>query len=129
MGQAVTFADQQFVNHGRTTLVLDQVTLYRPRGLRLLGSYAVPGRWAVGEVFGWPPRQPDLPPTWKNRQPVHGFRLAPGEEFDMALGTAAVTRPLAETRGTVIRYHDKVGRYVYTNHFGMLNHRDRTRVR
>jgi hypothetical protein len=71
----------------------------------------------VGGPLSGPAGGSDCQPT---RQPVHGFRLAPGKEFNLALGTAADTRPLAEARGMVIRYHDKADRYVYTNHFGML---------
>jgi hypothetical protein len=76
VGQPVTFGDERFINHGHATLVLDSVGLRHPHGLHLLGSFAVPGRRAVGVQFGWPPDffKGSRPPTWKHRQPVHGWQ-------------------------------------------------------
>jgi hypothetical protein len=118
VGQAVTFGEERFINHGRTTLILDRVALSHPRGLRLLGSYALPGVWVVGEVFGWPPKDP-LPPTWRRRQQVRGFRLAGGKTVNIGVGVVATTRPLARTSGMVIRYHDSAGSYVTDDHFAL----------
>ena len=119
VGRPVTFGEERFINHGHTTLVLDRVGLRHSHGLRLLGSYAVPGVWMLGEVFGWPPRGSRLPPTWKHRQRVHGFRLAAGKSVNMVLGTVATTMPLARSPGMVIRYHDSAGSYVADDHFVM----------
>jgi hypothetical protein len=84
-------------------------------------SYAVPGVWVVGEAFGWPPRflKGGRPPTWKLRQPVHGFKLGPGKQFNMVLGVVATT-PLSIAPGMVVRYHDPSGSYVDVDHFTMI---------
>lgn len=119
IGQRVTFADETFTNRGHLTVVLDHLGLLRPHNLRLLGSYAVPGHWMVGERFGWPPKGPQLPPTWPHRRAVPGFRLKPGRRFNIAIGVVATTGPLARTSGMVIRYHDSAGSYVLDNHFAM----------
>src|ERR1044071_10192929 len=88
-GPPVSFGDEQFTNHGHDTLVLDGVGLRDPSNVRLVGSLAVPGTDGIGVARGFPPRFRDLPPTWKHRQQVHGFRLAPGKSFQMVLGVAA----------------------------------------
>jgi hypothetical protein len=122
VGQPVTFGDELFTNPGRTTLVLDRVGLRHPRHLRLIASDAVPGRQGVslvGTTRGFPPRYSGLPPTWKHRQPVHGFRLAPGKSVNMVLGVAATGGPSARSPGMVIYYHDPAGSYVADDHFAM----------
>jgi hypothetical protein len=121
VGQPVTFGDERFTNHGHTTVVLDRVALRHPRHVRLIGSYAVPGVGLAGVGRGWPPRYSGLPPTWKYRQPVHGFRLAPGKSFNMVLGVvAAAGTPCARSPGMVIYYHDSAGSYVADDHFAMI---------
>ena len=50
---------------------------------------------------------------------MHGFRLAPGKSFSMALGLVATTSPSAGSPGMVIRYHDSAGSYVLVDHFLM----------
>lgn len=118
VGQPETFGDERFTNHGHATVVLDRVILLHPRHERLIGSYAVPGIYLTGQV-PWPPSW-GVPPTWKDRQPVHGFRLAPGRSFNMALGVTATTTGMASSQGMVIYYHDPAGSYVLRNGFGML---------
>jgi hypothetical protein len=122
VGHPVTFGDERFTNHGHTTVVLDRVSLLRPRGLRMLGSYAVPGVWVVGTQRGWPPRffKGSRPPTWDSRRPVSGFRVAPGRQFNMVLGVVAVSTPLASAPGMVIYYRDHSGRYLAADHFAMI---------
>ena len=88
-GQPWAFGLDQFTNYGHITVVLDRVVLLHPRNEHLVGSYAVPGDRVVGVVH-WPPRNPQTQPAWKDRKPVHGFRLAPGKSFNMVLGVAAI---------------------------------------
>jgi len=91
-GELQTFGNQLFTNYGHVTVVLDRVTLLGPRNERLVGAYAVPGTLLIGTV-PWPPepsRGFPLPSTWKHRQLVHGFRLAPGKSFNMVLGVTAI---------------------------------------
>lgn len=121
LGKIVTFGDEVFTNHGHTTLTLDRVTLLRPRNERLIGSYAVPGIRAVGLPGGsWPPRNSHMPYTWKDRQPVHGFRLAAGKSFNMVLGITATAVTSARSPGMMISYHDSSGSYVTDNYFTMV---------
>jgi hypothetical protein len=116
----VTFGDETFRNHGHSTVVLDRVGLRRPRNVHLVGSYAVPGVQGAGVSRTFPPRYSGLPPAWKHRQRVHGFRLAPGKTFNMVLGVAATGGPPARSPGMVIYYHDPAGRYVAVDHFAMI---------
>jgi hypothetical protein len=124
VGQAQAFGDERFTNHGRATLVLDRVTLLSPHHERLIGSYAVPGDYLIGLVY-WPPQRADyagLPLTWKaweHRRPVAGFRLAPGESFNLVFGVVATARGLATSPGAAIYYHDPAGSFVLRNHFAM----------
>lgn len=120
VGQPVTFGDERFTNHGHATVVLDRVGLRHPRHVRLIGSYAVPGVGLAGVGLGFPPTYSGLPPTWKHRQRVHGFRLAPGKSFNMVLGVAATGAPLVRSPGMVIYYHDPAGSYMADDHFAMI---------
>ena len=118
-GHAQTFGDQVFTNYGQVTVVLDRVVLLHPRNERLIASYAVPGKLLIGVVF-WPPKYAGMPSTWKHRQPVHGFRLAPGRSFNMVLGAIAIAPGQASARGMLVYYHDSAGSYVAPNYFGMI---------
>jgi hypothetical protein len=118
-GEQQTFGTEQFINHGHATVVLDRVVLRRPRNERLVGSYAVPGKWLIG-VVPWPPHYAGIPSTWKDRQPVHGFRVAPGKPFNMVLGVAAVAPGRASSRGMLIYYHDAAGSYVTRDDVAMI---------
>jgi hypothetical protein len=118
-GHAQTFGDQLFTNHGHATVVLDRVVLLHPHNERLIGSYAVPGTLLIGVVF-WPPKYAGMPSTWKHRQPVHGFRLAPGKSFNMVLGVTAVATGRASSQGMLVYYHDSAGMYVARNYFAMI---------
>ena len=71
-------------------------------------------------VVAWPPGYSGIPPAWKHRRPVHGFRLAPGKSFNMVLGVAATGTPRASSPGMVIYYHDPAGSYLTENHFAMI---------
>jgi hypothetical protein len=111
-GQPWAFGFDQFTNHGHTAVVLDRVALLHPHNERLVGSYAVPGDRVVGVVH-WPPRNPATQPAWKDRQPLHGFRLAPGNSFNMVLGVAAIAGGhRAISQGELVYYHDSSGNYV-----------------
>jgi hypothetical protein len=125
-GQAWAFGFQQFTNYGHTTVVLDRVVLLRPHNEHLVGSDAVPGAVIVGVVH-WPPKYPGtpagpgVPAAWKHRQPVHGFRLAPGKTFDMVLGVAAITGGRrATSQGMLVYYHDSSGAYVAKNYWANI---------
>jgi hypothetical protein len=61
-----------------------------------------------------------MPSTWKYRQPVHGFRLAPGKSFNMVLGVAAIAPGQASSRGMLVYYHESAGSYVATDDFAMV---------
>jgi hypothetical protein len=119
-GQPVSFGDEQFTNRGHDTLVLDRVGLRQPIHVRLVGSLVVPGIDGIGVIRGFPPRFRPVPPTWKNRQQVHGFRLAPGKSFQMVLGVVAPGARPARSPGMVIYYHDPAGRYVVEDHLAMI---------
>jgi|SRR5580658_335301 hypothetical protein len=119
-GRPQAFGDQQFTNYGDTTVVLDRVVLLRPHNERLVGSYAVPGAVLIGTVH-WPPNYTGLPPTWKDRQRVHGYRLAAGKTFNMVLGVAAVTSGRrATSAGMAVYYHDSSGTFVAKNYFANI---------
>jgi hypothetical protein len=120
IGQPVTFGDERFTNRGHASLVLDRVGLRHPHNLRLVGSFAVPGRELVGVAPGWPPRYSGIPYTWKYRQAVHDFRLAPGKSFNMVLGLTATAAARARSPGMVIYYHYSSGSYVVEDHFAMV---------
>ena len=118
-GTPQTFGNQTFTNYGNTDVVLDRVILLHPYRERLIGSYAVPGNSSVGTLRGWPPSQAEgpLPPEWKHRQPVHGFRLAPGRTFGIAIGIIATTPARGTSQGILVYYHDSAGSYVAKNYF------------
>jgi hypothetical protein len=98
----------------------NRVALLHPRHERLIGSYAVPGVYIVGAV-PWPPRHPPTSRNWKDRQAVHGFRLAPRKSFNMVLGVIATARGSAAAQGMRIYYHDIAGsRYLAFDHNKML---------
>ena len=120
VGHPQAFGDLAFTNHGHNTLVLDRVALMRPHNEHLIGSFAVPGIYVIGLV-PWPPRPSPVPSTWKDRQPVHGFRLAPGKTFNMVLGVVATARGRATSQGMMIYYHDTAGSsYLANAHFASL---------
>jgi len=118
-GQLQTFGTELFTNYGDATVVLDRVALLQPRNERLVGSYAVPGRLLIG-VVPWPPDYAAIPATWKHRQPVRDFRLAPGKSFNMVLGVTAVAAGQASAQGMLVYYHDAAGRYVAADHVAMI---------
>ncbi len=118
VGQPLTFGLEQFTNHGRSIVTLDRVILQHPHHERLVGSYAVPGQSPIG-VGNWPPHYAGLPPTWKNREQVHGFRLAPGKSFIMVLGVAGTVLGKATSRGMLIYYHTSTVSYVTQDELAM----------
>jgi hypothetical protein len=119
-GRPQTFGDQQFTNYGHITVVLDRVVLLRPRNERLIGAYAVPGDQVIGTA-PWPPEYPHMPPGWKDRRPVPGFRLAPGQPVNIVLGVVAVTAGRrAISQGMLVYYHDSSGSYVAPNYFANI---------
>jgi hypothetical protein len=100
-----------FTNYGTATVILDRVVLLRPHNERLVGSFAVPGARVLGEEY-WPVVSHPGQPNWKYRQPVHGFRLAPGKSFNMILGIAAIAPARATSQGMLVYYHNSSGSYV-----------------
>jgi hypothetical protein len=120
VGEGITFGDERFTNRSHATLVLDRVGLRHPHHVRLIGSFAVPGAGLAGVGRGFPPTYSGLPPTWKHRQRVHGFRLAPGKSFNMVIGLAATGAPPARSPGMAIYYHDPAGSYVADDQFAMI---------
>ena len=125
-GRPQTFGDQQFTNYGHITVVVDRVVLLDPDNEHLVGSYVVPTDLLVGTV-PWPPKYPGtpsipgIPTAWKHRQPVDGFRLAPGKTFNMVLGVAAIAAGRrATSQGMLVYYHDSSGSYVARNYFANI---------
>ena len=62
-----------------------------------------------------------MPPTWKDRQPVHSFRLAPGKSFNMVLdvvATAGVAGPL-RARGSITTTLAG-SRYLFASHLSLI---------
>jgi len=117
-GVPETFGDQQFTNYGHATVVLDRVVLLHPQNERLIGSYAVPGRELVG-VVQWPPTYAGTPSGWKDRQPVRGYRVAPGKTFNMVLGVTFAGPGFATSQGMLVYYHDAAGSFMAPNYFAM----------
>ncbi|MGH3405259.1 MAG: hypothetical protein ACRDRJ_22555 [Streptosporangiaceae bacterium] len=109
VGQPIAFGLDTFTNHGHTAIALDRVGLLQPRHERLVGSYAAPGVYIAG-VVNWPPRHPPTSRNWKDRQAVHGFRLAPRKSFNMVLGVIATATGGATSQGMRIYYHNTAGR-------------------
>lgn len=118
-GERQTFGDQTFTNHGRISVILDRVVLRHASNERIIGSYAMPGQRLIG-IVPWPPKYRHMPPAWKNRQPVSGFRVPPGRSFNMVLGTEAIVAGRATAKGMLVYYHDSQGTYVAENLFGMI---------
>jgi hypothetical protein len=116
-----TFGDQQYTNYGHTTVILDRVVLLDPHNQRLIGSYAMPGTELVGSM-PWPPHRPyPIPADWPRRQPVRGFRLAAGKEFNMVLGIKAIRTDVKSTsQGILVYYHDPSGSYVSDNRWANI---------
>jgi hypothetical protein len=119
VGQALTFGLEQFTNHSRALVVLDRVTLLHPHHERLVGSYAVAGYVPIGLADSWPPKYADKLPAWKHRQPVHGFRLAPGKTFTMVLGVAGTRSGTATSKGMLLYYHNTSTSYVTKDELAM----------
>jgi hypothetical protein len=118
-GEVQSFGTELFTNYGHAAVVLDRVALLHPRNERLVGSYAMPGDRLIG-IEPWPPDYAGLPPEWKLRQAVRGFRLAPGKSFNMVLGVAAAGPGQASSQGMLVYYHDSAGSYVTTDHVAMI---------
>lgn len=118
-GERQTFGDQTFTNHGNIPVILDRVVLRQASNERIIGSYAMPGQRLIG-IVPWPPKYRHMPPAWKDRQPVRGFRVAPGRSFNMVLGTEAIAAGRATAKGMLVYYHDSQGAYVAKNLFGMI---------
>lgn len=119
-GRRQTFGFELFTNYGNTTVILDRVVLLHPHNERLIGSYAVPGDLLIGAPRGWPPKYAGIPHTWKDRQPVHGFRLPPGKSFNMVLGVEAITARRAISEGMLVYYRDSSGTYLAKNYFANI---------
>jgi hypothetical protein len=119
-GRTWAFGLQSFTDYGKTTVALDRVALLHPRNEHLVGSYAVPGGRVLGVVH-WPVRNPQTQPGWKDRQAVHGFRLAAGKSFNMVLGVAAIAGGRrATSQGMLVYYHDSSGTYVAKNYWANI---------
>jgi hypothetical protein len=113
-GRPQAFGLTSFTNYGTATVILDRVVLLRPHNERLVGSFAVPGARVLG-VAHWPVTYHPAQPNWKNRQLVHGFRLAPRKSFNMILGVAAIAPTRATSQGMLVYYHNSSGSYVAKN--------------
>ncbi len=109
-----TFADQSFTNYGHAAVVLDRIVLLHPRNERLIAAYAIAGPPQIG-VIPWPPAGR----AWDHRQPVHGYRVAPGKTFAPVLGVKAAGPGFATSQGMLVYYHDAVGSYEAPNYFAM----------
>jgi hypothetical protein len=118
-GRNWAFGIAVFTNYGHATVVLDRVVLLHPRNERLIGSDVVPGPHSVIGAIAWPPNWPSVRAAWKTRQPVAGYRVAPGKSFEMVLGVTYAGPGNATSDGMQVFYHDAAGRYVAPNYFGM----------
>ncbi|HET9898153.1 MAG TPA: hypothetical protein VFQ44_24755 [Streptosporangiaceae bacterium] len=105
-------------------MILDRVVLLHPHNQRRIGAYALlydlPGEFLVGNPHGWPPEHSPLPPTWKYRRPVRGFRLAPGKSVNMVLGVTPITRHRSTSQGMLVYYHDSPGSFVAKNYWAEI---------
>jgi len=119
VGQPRTFGIERLTNHGHVGIVLDDVSLLKPHNEHLIGSYAVPGHFLIG-VVTWPPNYSGIPSAWKDRRPVHGFRLGPGKTFIMVLGVVATKKGRATSQGMATYYHDSAGSFVLKSHLAMI---------
>jgi hypothetical protein len=118
-GRLWAFGIDQFTNYGHATVVLDRVVLLHPRDERLIGSDVIPGtRTPIGAIT-WPPNWPRVRGAWQTRQPVRGYRVAPGKTFEMVLGVAPTGPRNATSQGMLVYYHDPAGSYVAPNYLGM----------
>jgi hypothetical protein len=117
-GWRETFGDVWYTNYGHTTVVLDRVVLLRPRDEHLFAAEVVPGKHLIGAI-PWPPNWPSVRGAWKTRQPVHGYRVAPGKTFDEVIGVEPTGPRNATSQGTLLYYHDHAGSYVAPNYFGV----------
>ncbi len=84
-----------------------------------VGSYAVPGYVPIGVADSWPPHYAGIPPAWKHRQPVQGFRLASGKTFTMVLGVAGTSVGTATSQGMLLYYHNSSVSYVTKDELAM----------
>jgi hypothetical protein len=118
VGQPWTFGIDEFTNQGHDTVTLDRVTLVHPQHEHLISSWLMPGAALIG-IVPWPPRVARKPSTWKDRQPLQGFRLAPGKPAVIVLDVAPTAARRASSQGVTIYYHDPAGSYVTSSHFGL----------
>jgi hypothetical protein len=118
-GRNWAFGIAVFTNYGHATVVLDRVVLLHARNERLFASDVVPGTRLVAGAVSWPPNWPGLRELWKTREPVRGYRVAPGKSFEMVLGVTYAGPGNATSDGMQVFYHDPAGSYVAPNYFGM----------
>ncbi|WP_460756615.1 hypothetical protein [Myceligenerans cantabricum] len=85
-------------NDGDDPVELRSVGLANPDGATIVGSAVVKlksGEEGIGSAYDWPPDPGSLPDNWsapddwKNRNPVSGYRLDPGEQVDLWVGIKA----------------------------------------
>src|SRR5438067_2447269 len=87
-GQPETVATDDIRNNGHHTVVIDRLVLVRPRHLALVGSYIVPGQFAVGQWASFPPpaRQLDMGVQWASRHVTTGALVLPGHWINPVIG-------------------------------------------
>ncbi len=75
--QVMTYGVEWVRNPGTATAVIDQTTLAKPEGLRLVAAWVVPTSGLLyGAQVGYPPSQMPLPGwQWAKRQPADGANV------------------------------------------------------
>ena len=116
--QVMTYGVEWVRNPGTATAVIDQMTLAKPEGIRVVAAWVVPTAGLLyGAQDGYPPSKMPLPGwQWARREPADGARVAhtPGKHnrenlllvFGLQPGAAS-----GQAAGIDISYH------VGSNHY------------
>jgi hypothetical protein len=111
-GRPAALGYDVFTSYGHATVTLSRVALVHPRNQRIIAAYAAPGTWTLGQYRWPPPKKPPTQPQWKDRQPVHGYRVPAGKSFDLVLDITAIDNSQrATSRDQLVYYRDSSGRY------------------
>jgi hypothetical protein len=95
-------------NTGHSPVTLTSVTLASPHGLTMTKAWLMPGykpphgAWSyVGAGEPYPPVQW---PEWRNRQPIPGAKIKPGQGLNLFFGLTRTTSGPGRTGGPVVTY-------------------------
>lgn len=110
--QVMTYGVEWVRNPGTATAVIDQMTLAKPEGLRVVAAWVVPTSGLLyGAQDGYPPGKMPLPGwQWAKREPASGAKVphTPGQQdrenlvlvFGLNRGVTS-----GQAAGIDIRYH------------------------